>query len=205
MLLPQANPPPLSFPPLQVIYLEVEPWWWPKQYGIKMKSSWEHLWEHIGNRPKTNKFPPFTSPPPPKPNDNGMTRAWTLGVYKYEAIYTLSIYDPVHMVRWCNWKILEFFLNLQAKSCKRQVHMAHLCPPPIMVFSFALGYLCGLQEEDFEVWAQIKRGIMCGAIGNTWITQQITIGNLVGTKRGYMKKTHYWNTKFQKKFPKKSL
>jgi len=36
------------------------------------------------------------------------------------------------------------------------------------VWSSSLGYLCGLQEEDFEVWAPKKKGgKMCAAIGKT--------------------------------------
>jgi len=64
-----------------------------KQYGIKMKSYWEHIWELIGNRPKTNKFPPPLHPPQ-KPNDKGMNS----GVYINEPIMYPKV-DPVHMVR----------------------------------------------------------------------------------------------------------
>jgi hypothetical protein len=49
MLLPQADPPLefLSF----TSYILGSLTMMAKQYGIKMKSYWEHIWEHIENRP----------------------------------------------------------------------------------------------------------------------------------------------------------
>jgi hypothetical protein len=101
----------------------------------------------------------------------------------------------------------EFFLNLQAKIMQKTSSHGPTYVHHLLWSSSSLGYLCGLHEEDFEVWAPKKKGGGDNVCYH-WKHMRNTTNNnweLGGNKKGtYETHYYYWNPKFQKK-SKKSL